>query len=248
MQLVEHGVDRLAVGGRKDDHDPTAPQPAEKERQHLQRKERKQRGGSGHDIHMSSGRKSDSRRGPQTGRRRKSPHQLPVNDDRAGPDETDAADHLRRDAAGVETQPVVGRQKILESVLRDNHNQRAAQRHQEMSAETRILNPVFPVEADDRSAKARHTQSQYQIPLHLHSSAVLFPIKYSTNYRDGQTGCRRAYMPERPDGTTGRHGEAFRTERTPLAPGNVFRSKRGEFSVSRLQSAEIFVSLQAMFN
>ena len=51
----------------------------------------------------------------------------------------------------------------------------------------------------------------------------LFPIKYSTNYRDGQTGCRRAYMPERPDGTTGRHGEAFRTERTPLAPGNVFR-------------------------
>ena len=126
---------------------------------------------------MRPRRQADARRGPEARRGGQPPYQLPVNDDRAGPDETDAADHLRRDAAGVETQPVVGRQKILESVLRDNHNQRAAQRHQEMSAETRILNPVFPVEADDRSAKARHTQPHDKIPFHLHKHSGLRPAK-----------------------------------------------------------------------
>ena len=172
---------------------------------------------------MSSGRKSDSRRGPQTGRRRKSPHQLPVNDDRAGADEADAAHHLRRDTAGIKPQSVVRGQKALEPILRHDHHQGAAQRDQKMGAESRILDPVLAVKSDHRAAKARHTQSQYQIPLHLHSSAVLFPIKYSTNYRDGQTGCLRAYVPEQADGTTGRHEEALRTERTPLAPENVFR-------------------------
>lgn len=60
---------------------------------------------------MRPRRQADARRGPEARRGGQPPHQLPVNDDRAGPDETDAADHLRRDAAGVETQPVVGRQK-----------------------------------------------------------------------------------------------------------------------------------------
>ena len=40
-------------------------------------------------------------------------------------------------------------------------------------------------------------------------------------------------MPEQPDGTTGRHGEAFRTERTPLAPcHNPLHSHTGKSAMA----------------
>lgn len=178
FEALEHRIDELLLRGREDDHRPPPPQSAENQRQHLQSEQRQRGSRSGHDVHVRPCGQTDTRRGPEARRGSQPPYQLPVNDDRAGPDETDAADHLRRDAAGVEAQPVVGRQKVLEPVLRDNHHQRTAQRHQEMGAETRILDPVFAVKADDRPAEARHTQPHDKIPFHLHKHFGLRPAKF----------------------------------------------------------------------
>lgn len=77
----------------------------------------------------------------------------------------------------------MGRQEAFESILRNNHHQRTAQRHQEMSTESRILHPVFAVEPDDRSAKPRHTQTHDKIPLRFHIRIVLFNYTYRRSGR-----------------------------------------------------------------
>ena len=126
---------------------------------------------------MRPGRKADAGRRPEACRRRKPAHQLAVDDDRTGADEADAAHHLCSDTAGVEPHACM-HQDIGEAVLRHDHYQRTAQRNQEMGAETRILDPVFAVEADHRAAKACHAQAYDKIPLHLHRPAVFdLPIQ-----------------------------------------------------------------------
>ena len=62
------------------------------------------------------------------------------------------ADDLRRNTARIEPQAVMRGEEILESVLGYDHHQGAAQRHQKMGAEARILDPIFTIEADNRAA------------------------------------------------------------------------------------------------
>ena len=64
FEPVEHLIDRCPIRSREDDHRAAAPQLAEKERQDLQPEEGQQGRGARHDIHVRSGRQTDSGRGP----------------------------------------------------------------------------------------------------------------------------------------------------------------------------------------
>ena len=175
-QTIEHVVQRSAVRCREDDHHPPKPQPSEKKGQYLQSEKRQQRGSYGKRIHARSAGESDSSRRPQTRRRRKAPNQLAMKDDRTGPDEADAADDLSRNTARIETQSVVAGDELIETVLRDDHHQRAAYRDEEVGSEPRILDPIFAVETDDRAADTRDTQTQNIDPRHGACSFIRTPI------------------------------------------------------------------------
>ena len=88
-----------------------------------------------------------------------------MEDDRARPDEADAAHDLRRYTAGIEPYARPG-QNLGKAVLGDDHNQSAAERNEEMGAETRILDPVLAVEPDHGAECTGYEQSQNEIPRH----------------------------------------------------------------------------------
>lgn len=97
------------------------------------------------------------------GRRRQSPDDLLLENDGSRPQKAYAADDLSRYAARIELH-VGSRKHAGESVLRNDHKQRAAQRDQKMRAETGLFGPVLAVESDDGAqtpaSNSRHAKSQ----------------------------------------------------------------------------------------
>lgn len=135
---------------RKYDHHPARSERTENQTQPLQRDERQDRCGKSQPRHSGACGQTDTGRSPQTRSRRQSPHDLVVEDDRTGPDETDTAHHLRRDTARIERHAVM-RQNLRKAVLRNDHHERTPQRNEKMGSETRLFLPVLPVQTDYRS-------------------------------------------------------------------------------------------------
>lgn len=92
-----------------------------------------------HGIHSCAAGEADGRRDPEAGRSRDAAHHVLLEDNHSGADETNAGHHLRGHAGGIKA--------AREGVLRYYHEQGAAQSHDEMCAETRLLGPEFTLEA-----------------------------------------------------------------------------------------------------
>ena len=103
---------------------------------------------------------ADAGRHPQAGGGRDAANHVLLEDDDAGADETDAGHDLRRHAGGVET--------AVERVLRNQHEQGAAQRHDEMRAETGFLRAELALEADHPAHQSAQKQAEYHFPINYH--------------------------------------------------------------------------------
>ena len=88
-----------------------------------------------------------------------------LKDNHAGADETDTGNHLRRHARGIE--PARKRK------LRDNHEQRGAERHDKVRADTGLLGAELALEADETAHQACQQQAEYQIPVNSHDAKIL---------------------------------------------------------------------------
>ena len=67
-------------------------------------------------------------------------------------------------------------QNILKPPLGNDHNQRAAQRHQEMGPEPRLLRAVFAVDSDDPSQQSGKRKPEDEFPRHdCQSPPQIFP-------------------------------------------------------------------------
>ena len=72
---------------------------------------------------------------------------------------------MRRHARGVEP--------AAERVLRDQHEQGAAQRHDEMRAETGFLRAELTLEADHPTHQSAQKQAEYHFPINYHNSNII---------------------------------------------------------------------------
>lgn len=165
-QQFQRLLNRLALHGREDERRTVRPQPAEDQVEHLQPHERQHRGRRRDAVHPRPRSHAYAGNGPQTRRRGQAAHDLAVEDDRAGPDETDAADDLRRHAARIEPQSVMIREELLEAPLRHDHEERTAQRNEKVGAESRLLDAPLALDADHRTQQAGHHQPKDKNPSH----------------------------------------------------------------------------------
>ena len=155
----------LARGGGKREQRVANPDAFEKQRQDLQPEKRQHGRANAYPVHTPAYGQPDAGRSPKAGRRRQSPDDLLLENDGSRPQKAYAADDLSCYAARIELH-VGSRKHAGESVLRNDHKQRAAQRDQKMRAETGLFGPVLAVESDDGAQNAGQQQPPCEIPKH----------------------------------------------------------------------------------
>ncbi len=89
-----------------------------------------------------------------------------MENDRSGPDETDAAHDLRRNAARIEPQSRL-LQHGRKAVLRHDHQQRAAHRDEKVRTESRLFHAVLAIEPDHEPEDPCQQKSENKNPSHI---------------------------------------------------------------------------------
>ncbi len=120
------------------------------------------------EVHAGAHRQSDAGGGPDAGSRSQSPDGTAVLEDDAGPQEADAADGLGRNAGGVSAPYAAvedsgGIGHVHEGVLGDDHGEGGGTADNDMGADSGLLEPFGPFDADDGSTEAGDNEAEDEV-------------------------------------------------------------------------------------